>query len=147
MRLKGDAIAGVVVVFLAGAAALGATAFPSSSGAVPGPAVFPLGVAALWLPLGIALFATGLRGNTPVAKEADPVRSMPGLLALTAGYAGAIPWLGFLTASALYLAIAVGFLGYRHWWRAGAFGLSSAFLVHWIFRGVMNVSLPEGWIG
>ncbi len=145
-RVSVDAIAGAIVVMLSMAVAVGAMRFPPTSGTVAGPALFPLLLAAIWGPLGLILLLKHLR-VAPVGQAAAPVRPMVGLLGLSVAYAGVLPLLGFVSASALYLTIAIEFLGYRHRWRAGAVALSLAFLVFWVFRGVMAVPLPDGWIG
>jgi putative tricarboxylic transport membrane protein len=144
-----DTVAGAVVVLLSAAVAIGATRFPVSTGAVPGPALFPLLLAALWAPLGVVLLVSGWRQQRAMDGEgnASSSRQMVVLLALAVAYALLLPRLGFVSSSALFLTVAVGYLGYRHWWRAGALGLSVAFVVFWLFRVVMKVPLPDGWIG
>lgn len=144
-----DTVAGAVVVLLSVAVAIGATRFPASTGAVPGPALFPLLLAALWAPLGVGLLVSGWRqqGAIEGGGSASSARQMLVLLGLAVAYALLMPRLGFVSSSALFLALAVGYLGYRHWWRAGALGLSVAFVVFWLFRVVMKVPLPDGWIG
>jgi putative tricarboxylic transport membrane protein len=142
-----DTVAGAVVVLLSVAVAIGATRFPASTGTVPGPALFPLLLAALWAPLGVALLVSGWRSQPTAGNDASSSRQMLVLLGLAVGYALLMPRLGFVSSSALFLTLAIGYLGYRHWWRAGALGLSVAFVVFWLFRVVMKVPLPDGWIG
>lgn len=146
-RSATDLCAGAVVVVLAVAAALGAMRFPSSGGAVPGPAMFPLLIAVLWTPFGVSLVISGWRGAAPGAEESSSMRQMWGLLGLTVGYTALLPVLGFISSSALFLVLSIRFLGYRHGWRAGALALSVAFVVHGLFAGLMNVPLPAGWVG
>jgi putative tricarboxylic transport membrane protein len=147
-----DTIAGGVVIILSAATALGAARFPAASGAVAGPAMFPLLVAAGWAPCGVALLISGWRvrhpgAAAPAGAGEPPVRRMLALLGLTVGYALLLPLLGFISASALFLTLAIRFLGYRHGWRAGALALAVAFVVFWLFATVMKVPLPAGWIG
>ncbi len=146
-RVGIDAFAGALVVLLSIVVALGAMRFPPSSGPVPGPALFPLLLSALWGPLGLVLLVSGLRQARVVEAESSSPRPMLGLLAMSVIYTLLMPWLGFISSTALYLTLTIGFLGYRHWWRAGAVALSAAFLVFWLFRVVMKVPLPDGWIG
>lgn len=148
-RLNLDTAAGAVVVLLSAAVAIGATRFPVATGAVPGPALFPLLLAVLWGPLGLGLLVSGWRqrGGSDEAADGSSLRQMLVLLGLSVAYALLMPWLGFVSSSALFLTVAIGYLGYRHWWRAGALGLSVAFVVFWLFRVVMKVPLPDGWIG
>jgi putative tricarboxylic transport membrane protein len=95
---------------------------------------------------GAALIASGVR-RTAVEPAARAGMRPWVLLALAAGYAAAMPWLGFISSSALFVVLALRALGYRHGWRAAALGLSAAFVVYGIFGVVMNVPLPEGLLG
>jgi len=140
-------VKGGVVMLVAVLAIAVAVRFPSAGGAVPGPAAFPIGMAVLWGVSGLALV---LRGTRWKAAEEAAVRAgvRPwALLALAVGYAAAMPWLGFISSSALFVALALRALGYRHGWRAAAIGLSAAFVVYGVFGFVMNVPLPEGFFG
>jgi len=152
--LNFETVAGATVVALSGAAAFGALRFPETTGAVAGPAMFPLLVAACWAPCGLALLIAGWRRTTPppsgapAAPESEsPVRRMFVLLGLAVAYALLLPLLGFVSASALFLAVTILFLGYPHLWRAGALALSVAFAAFWLFSTVMKVPLPAGWLG
>jgi len=143
-----DLLAGVAVVVAAALAVGVAARFPSAGGAVPGPATFPIGMAVLWGVAGLALVLSGVRRT----KAAEPTAARAGwrpwaLLALGVGYAAAMPWLGFVSSSALFVILALRALGYRHGWRAAAIGLSAAFVVYGVFGFVMNVPLPEGFFG
>jgi hypothetical protein len=69
------------------------------------------------------------------------------LLGIAVGYAAAMPLLGFISSSGLFVVLAMRALGYRHGWRAAALGLSAAFAVYGIFGVVMKVALPEGLLG
>jgi hypothetical protein len=61
MRL--DRLAGTLVILAAALAVAVAARFPSSGGAVPGPAAFPIGMAVLWGVAGAALIASGGGGR------------------------------------------------------------------------------------
>lgn len=145
--MNSDIIAGGIVIALSALAINGAWRFPAASSVAPGPAVFPLLIAALWMPFGGALIVNGWRQPTPATGITISVRPMAGLLALTVTYVGVMPLMGFISSSALFLTAAIRLLGYCHLWRAGALALSTAFIVFWLFAGVMNVSLPSGWVG
>jgi putative tricarboxylic transport membrane protein len=146
-RVNLESVAGAAVVAIALGAAVLALRFPAAKGAVPGPAMFPLLIAGLWAALGVALLAIGLRGTWPAVKEAARPHRALALLALTFAYTAVMPKLGFIATSALFLTLAVRLLGYQHGWRAGALGLSVAFVVYGLFARVMNVPLPAGWLG
>lgn len=145
--MKFDRLAGTGVIAAAVLAVGVAARFPSAGGAVPGPAAFPIGMAVLWGVAGLALFLRGMRRKA-AAEAAVRAGVRPwALLALGVGYAAAMPWLGFVSSSALFVILALRALGYRHGWRAAAIGLSAAFVVYGVFGFVMNVPLPEGLLG
>ncbi len=146
-HLNIDPIAGAGVMVVSVAAAIGALRFPTPSGAVPGPALFPLVISAILAAFGVVLLVSGLRSASPTTRDAPTMRRMAGLLGLTVIYAALMPLLGFVAASALFLTLAIRFLGYVHGWRTGAVALATAFVVFWLFAVVMKVPLPEGWIG
>ncbi len=148
-----ERVAGAAVI-IAAAMAIGVAArFPPAGGAVPGPAAFPIGMAVLWGMAGVALIVTGARRTGGAEAPPPPAATARAggrpwaLLALGVGYAAAMPWLGFISSSALFVALALRALGYRQGWRAAAIGLSAAFLVYGVFGVVMSVPLPEGLIG
>jgi hypothetical protein len=104
-------------------------------------------MAVLWGVAGLALLVSGVR-KTTVAEPAARAGWRPwALLALAAAYAAAMPWLGFISSSALFVGLALRTLGYRHGWRAAAIGLTAGFVVYLIFGVVMSVPLPEGLLG
>jgi hypothetical protein len=142
-----DLLAGVAVLGLAALAIGVAWRFPAAGGAGPGPAAFPIGMALLWGVSGVALIASGARRAT-VAEPGARVGARPwALLGIAVGYAAAMPLLGFISSSGLFVVLAMRALGYRHGWRAAALGLSAAFAVYGIFGVVMKVALPEGLLG
>ncbi|MBM3855048.1 MAG: hypothetical protein FJ399_18150 [Verrucomicrobia bacterium] len=145
--MKFDRLVGPVVVVAAVLAVGVAARFPSAGGAVPGPAAFPIGMAVLWGLSGVALVLSGARRPAASAPAARAGVRPWALLALGVGYAAAMPWLGFVSGSALFVILALRALGYRHGWRAAAIGLSAAFVVYGVFGVVMNVPLPEGFFG
>lgn len=128
-----------------------ARAFPSGGGQVPGPALFPTVLAGL---LGLlALFQIAGTLRRPLVGEAGGssvtvVWIRTGVLTAAMGaYALLLPWLGFISASALLIAVSLRVLGYPHGARAVAFGLLAGFVLQGFFAGLMSVPLPKGWLG
>ncbi|MBM4155240.1 MAG: tripartite tricarboxylate transporter TctB family protein [Lentisphaerae bacterium] len=66
---------------------------------------------------------------------------------LCVAYMAVLPWLGFMSSTALFTAAMLGAMGYRRVGRALAFGLALAIVLHWVFAVWMQVPLPEGWLG
>lgn len=69
------------------------------------------------------------------------------LVVIMATYVIAMPWLGFISASALLTMAVLRLLGYSHSARGAAMGLIAGFLLYGFFAGLMGVPLPQGWLG
>ena len=110
------------------------------------PGVFPMPAAGAMV--AAALVATLRIARRPRAPGGAPMHALPGraalLLALVAGFALAMPWLGFMVSAGLFLALAVGLL-----WRRGPIATlavtAASLLGLWlVFRVAFQVVLPEG---
>ncbi len=148
---------------LAVAAAMAAMAwrFPRDTGEYAGAGAFPLALCAALAVLAAvraAQKAAGRAVGTPAAAGAEPgprgavdrMDPAPGawrLPVLCVLYMAALPWLGFMSSTALFTAAMLGAMGYRRAGRALAFGLALAIVLHWVFAVWMQVPLPEGWLG
>jgi len=137
-----------VSLLLAAVAWLAARQFPQPQDAHSGPGSFPT-------VLSLVLFGLALAGllGTRKAKPPPPPgppgegRRLAMLAGATALYLLAMPWLGFVSATALLGMVALLVLGYRHPARALAAGCIAAFALYALFGVLMNVALPKGWIG
>ena len=110
------------------------------------PGVFPMLAAGAMV--AAALVATLRIARRPRAPGGALTHALPGrvalLTALVAGFALAMPWLGFMVSAGLFLALAVGLL-----WRRGplvTLAVTAASLLGlWlIFRVAFQVVLPQG---
>ncbi|AKJ64913.1 tripartite tricarboxylate transporter TctB family protein [Kiritimatiella glycovorans] len=138
----------VVLIIGAGTVGLSLT-FPRPEDAHSGPGSFPLFLGVLLAALALGGLIGTLR-NPPesgAAEEAGDGRRLPLLGGLTALYLVLMPWLGFISSTALLFAAALRVLGYRNPVRALAAGFIAAFVLYAVFERLMNVALPEGWIG
>lgn len=66
-------------------------------------------------------------------------------LALMA-YAAALPWLGYLASTLLFMIVAFRIAGVAGWLRSAAFGAISTALAYAIFVKASDVPLPRGWL-
>jgi len=75
-------------------------------------------------------------------KERNSPRSLFGFIALMLGYLLAVPWLGYLLSSLIYMPTALWVLGYRR--VISIVVLTTGWLVfsEYVFRGVLHVDLP-----
>jgi hypothetical protein len=67
------------------------------------------------------------------------------------GYEAALPAVGYLMGSLLFVPVALMLLGERRIWHVASVTVVWCLLVPLVFRGLLNVTLPEGiiedWIG
>ena len=66
------------------------------------------------------------------------------VVALLVGYVLALPRLGFLAASALFLMASLSYLWRRPWWAALGVTIGSLLALHVVFRVLFRVVLPQG---
>lgn len=148
IRRLAPALCWILVAAIAGARARG---FPAGGGQVPGPALFPTVLAGLLGLLAVIQAAGVLRASRDGSAGEGGVTIAwirASVLAVAMGaYTLLLPWVGFITASALLVAVSLRVLGYPHGARAAAFGLLAGFALHGFFAGLMNVPLPKGWLG
>ncbi len=143
----------LLFLVVAGVAAWRAVGFPEAAGGLPGPAVFPLLLAsALGLcgvALGVQAFMEKPRATNSADSSTDTLETYghpAALLAAMCGYAVLMPYMGFLSATSVFLFIALRIFGHSGGVRAWAFALTASVLLYGLFAWLMGVSLPEGWI-
>ncbi len=148
-KLHADRIAYAILLVLAGIAFIVAFRFPRVAEAHSGPGSFPLALSVLLALLAIAGWFTRAPAADP-ASVADTTKNkyrMPLLAGMTALYLLLVLFLGFISSTALLGMGALLVLGYAHPVRALAFGFMAAYALYIIFGTMMNVNLPQGWIG
>lgn len=134
-----------------GLAALGLSFLDAGSGFAarndPGPWLLPRLLSLGLVAGGIVLLVLDRRKNRssePVA-EAEPTTARPvlELLGGAVAYVAALPWAGFLIATALFS----GLLLWRMkliWWRAALAALALTLVAHGLFALLFKVPLPAG---
>ncbi len=139
-----------LALFLAAGALLASRQFPHIEGAPTGPGSFPLLLSLALAGLALTGLLLTCRGKPPgPASPPEPVDAarLLALGGLTACYLLALPALGFVSATALFCACVLAYLGYRHPVRALAVGFLFAFALYVVFELLMKVTLPKGGIG
>lgn len=110
------------------------------------PWLFPLLLALLALPLSAALIREGRRElRSGVPAEAKPVSELgnPAILVLlSAAYLILLGLIGFLPATALFLAALIGLLGERRWWMIAAVAVLTPLLLYAVFALGLGLRLP-----
>jgi|GEM_PF-1994270 putative tricarboxylic transport membrane protein len=127
-----------------------ARALPVIENAHSGPGSFPQALGWVLLFLALAGVYQGMKSSPPAAAEDEDSEArirLPWLGGLTVAYLLVMPYLGFISSTALLFAAALAVLGYRRFAPALATGFLFAFLLYWGFGIMMNVSLPQGWVG
>lgn len=110
------------------------------------PWLFPLLLALLALPLSAALIREGRRElRSGVPTEAKPVSELgnPAILVLlSAAYLILLGLIGFLPATALFLAALILLLGERRWWMIAAVAVLTPLLLYAVFALGLGLRLP-----
>lgn len=153
---RADHVGGVLCLALGTAYAAGARQFPYWTPAGPGSGFLPfwLGVA-LALLGGLLLLQAGRRAppsgrGDPAGREAVQAGSLRQLLLLsgaTLALLVALPVLGLILASALFLLGVLRFLERRPWRQAVGVAAAMAILIHLVFARWLRVPLPLGPLG
>lgn len=144
----GEVLTGAALVAGGGAVALIARGFPRMAGIAYGPDLFPTIAAAGLALCGLAIAAEGARAapeapDAPDAREPLAPGRLVALLAIVAGVALALPWLGFhLTFAAATLAASRVFGG--GWIAAISLAAVAPPALHYVFYSLLRVPLPWG---
>lgn len=118
--------------------------------------VGPRGMPILWISLLVPLLCLQLFLDIRAGPQGTPNcegirRNQIALAAVLIGYAAALPAVGYLMGSLLFVPVALMLLGERRIWHVASVTVVWCLLVPLVFRGLLNVTLPEGiiedWIG
>ena len=142
-----DRISGTILVLLAGLVAWSAADFPALDGRHPGPALFPMLIAAGLGTSGAVLILRTLRARR-VASNADAAGAsrliraarLVGTIALVALYPVASETVGFVPTISL-IAFFVGLILGVSWLRATATAVGASLVVYWLFTALLGVPL------
>ncbi len=147
MAVRKDLVFSMFMVALSIALAVQSFRFPADS------AFFPRVLSILLLCLSALLLFRALRrppgeaGAAGIRNIASQRKSTPILVfGSTALYVAAIPVLGFLAGTALFLFGSILFLHRRRPVLAVVYGLCFSAALYFLFHSVLKVSLPRGWL-
>ena len=109
------------------------------------PYLFPVLIAVFLIILSTALFLEGKKNM--VSEDAKLKRSLPGkrvfaVIALSLIYYAAIPFIGFVISTILFLTAFFIFLGERRWPVILAVSMGVALSVYLVFGKILGVMLP-----
>jgi hypothetical protein len=145
--LSAEPLAYGLALALAAAAFGVARGFPRPEGAPSGPGTLPLLLSLALAALALAGLFLPARDSAAGGDEPVDTRRLLTLGALSVAYLLALPVLGFISATALFVACTLAALGYRKPAQALAAGFVFAFTLYGVFERLMAVTLPKGWIG
>lgn len=151
MKQGGETVFVAVLILFSAAAlwlAYGIAGFSKWSS----PGVFPMLASATMLVCGLFIFRDNQKvGSTPVITEQPTIDASPTLpirvviiSVLLALYVVAMPTLGFLLSSGLFLLTSISYLWKKPLWMALLVSAVSLAAIHVVFRLVFQVILPKG---
>lgn len=111
-----------------------------------GPGLMPAAVGAALAALGLAHLVAP-PGSPPPWPGAVALRRVVAMLGLLAAYVAALPYLGFLPATALFTLAVVRWLGRFGWARALATTAAIAVAGHVVFLRWLGMPLPRAFTG
>jgi putative tricarboxylic transport membrane protein len=116
-----------------------------------GPGMLPFGVAAIFIVMGLLIIVQNLRGaaatsggHMPNLREGGRVIA---LIALVVGATILMPYLGTVTALALFILVETRFLEGRRWPVAVAAAVLVPLFIYVSFEALLGVPLPKGMLG
>ena len=143
---RADALCGLVMLAFGAAVAIEAQRIPDPGADVIGPAAFPFVLGLIITACGAALCVMAVRdAGSPV--ETLPKARWPVLgaaLALLLVYTHSLARLGFLVATALFIAVCLALLGERGLVRLAVAGIVASVAIFLIFGMLLGVDLPKG---
>lgn len=147
-----DLVSGALFLGLCIFVFLQARLLPPSRTAVPGPELFPELVAIFGAILAGLLIVRAIRGllagkapgAAPVQQARPRLWRGTSLLGLSAAYALAMPTVGFLSSSFVFLTLAMLTLGVRRLYVLIPLAAALAWAVYYLFGVLLRVRLPAG---
>jgi hypothetical protein len=142
-----DTIAGLAFVALAAGIYVVSADFPTVPGMPePGPAFFPRVIAGLIGALGLVLIAKSAHSDETRSHRIgrQGVVRIGVATLLLVGYVAAMPFLGFLVDTALFLVIFMWFSGVRSPVAALVIAVGVPLVLYYVFVSFLHVPLPEG---
>lgn len=124
-----------------------AVQMPAGTQGVPGPGIFPLLICVMMFLAGAVILAGALKEKAEEQIELIPEEARNRILLLMVGlavYVAAVFLLGYLTASAVFVAAVVKCIGKYSLPRCLIVGISVAVVVYLVFTQILNVPLYFG---
>jgi putative tricarboxylic transport membrane protein len=142
----GNAVCGAVALLLGVIIAVEARRIPDPGIDVIGPGAFPFGLGLILAACGAALCLMALNRARLPDERPHPARwvVLGAAVALLAAYTQGLAQLGFVLATALFVAICLALLGERGPVRLGVAGVAVSLAIFIIFGLLLGVDLPKG---
>ena len=143
---KADAVCGLVMLAFGAAVAIEAQRIPDPGADIIGPAAFPFVLGLIIAACGLALCVMAVSAATSREEKSPGARwlVLGAVLALLIVYTHSLARLGFLAATALFIAVCLALLGERGLVRLAVAGIVASVAIFLIFGLVLGVDLPKG---
>ena len=143
---KADAVCGAVALALGVVIAVEARRIPDPGADVIGPGAFPFVLGVIIAACGAALCLMALNRTRAADEGPPPARwvVLGAAVALLAAYTHGLARLGFVAATALFVAVCLALLGERGLVRIGVAGVVASLAIFIIFGLLLGVDLPKG---
>jgi putative tricarboxylic transport membrane protein len=139
-----DKIGSILWLLLAGGVFVAAEDLPTGTGET-GAGFYPQVIAVLIA--GFALIQLGRSVYDDAVHEhtirSEQVKRVGIVVVLVTAYVFLLPWLGFVTATVVFLIAGMGYSGARSPLRIGAISFGLTLLLYYIFAVLLRIPLPE----
>jgi putative tricarboxylic transport membrane protein len=124
--------------------ALSLTAFLLAGNYTGGAELFPRGIAAIMMVCSVLLFVKGvLRPTSGERMSAGEMRRVAFVILMTVLYILAVRFVGFTTASIIFVVVTAYALGIRNYLLIAVSAVVFVGLVSYLFRSIFHVPLPR----
>ena len=143
---RADALCGLVMLAFGAAVAIEARRIPDPGADVIGPAAFPFVLGLVIAACGAALSVMAVRDAGSAGETLPRARwlVLGAALALLLVYTHSLARIGFLVATALFIAVCLALLGERGLVRLAVAGIVASLAIFVIFGMLLGVDLPKG---
>ena len=145
---KADSVCGLILLAFGTGVAIEAQRINDPGADVIGPGAFPFVLGLIIAACGLALCVRAVSAARSDENGLRPARwlVLAAALLLLIAYTHSLAWLGFVLATALFVAVCLTLLGERRLVRLALTGIVASLMIFVIFGLGLGVDLPKGWL-
>jgi len=149
---KDEIIGGIIGVLISGFVFYESSKFPKDIVMSIGPSYFPKILATALLLVSGILIINAIRGKSKKSAEGFDIKD-PGIqragvaLLATIVYCLVLNYIGFIISSSMFLLFLMYLLKKRNYFKMAAISIGVTLSVYFIFRTLLNITLPSGFLG